>query len=65
MTFPIAAPERMSLVPVIATLLQFNPKELIEVEKSSKDPAWNSRPVKEIKRSLNRASGLSNSTHGP
>ncbi len=59
MTFPINAPERMSLIPVISTLLQFNPKEIIEVDKSAKDPSWSSRPVKEIKRSLHKASSYS------
>lgn len=59
MTFPINAPERMSLIPVISTLLQFNPKEMVEVDKSAKDPNWSSRPVKEIKRSLSKASSYS------
>eukprot|EP01035_Chromulina_nebulosa_P018385 gene18385-24084_t len=56
MTFPIASPERLSLIPVLATLLQFNSKEISEVDKAAKDPNWNTRPVKEIKRSLHRAS---------
>ena len=56
MTFPISSPERMSLVPVISMLLQFNPKEVIEVDKATKDPNWSMRPVKEIKRSLQTAS---------
>lgn len=65
MTFPINSPERMSLVPVIATLLQFNPKEIVEVDKSSKDPNWSKRPVKEIRRSLHKASTYSMpSQHG-
>ena len=50
MKLPIAAPERMSLVPVIATLLQFNKKELSEAEGAMKSPMWNSLPVKEVKR---------------
>ena len=50
MKLPIAAPERMSLVPVIATLLQFNKKELTEAEGAMKSPMWNSLPVKEVKR---------------
>ena len=57
MTFPIQSPERASLVPVIATLLQFNSKEINEIEKSMKDAvSWNARPVKEIKKSIQRAS---------
>jgi hypothetical protein len=31
MSFPVQAPERVSLVPVIAMLLQFNGKELAQV----------------------------------
>ena len=51
MKLPIAAPERMSLVPVIATLLEFNKKELSEAEGAMKAPSmWNSLPVKEVKR---------------
>ena len=61
MTFPLNSPERASLIPVISTLLQFNAKELVEVDRAAKDPAWNSRPVKEIKRSLDKAS-LPNAT---
>lgn len=60
MTFPIHSQERISLVPVISTLLQFNPKESHEVERAGKDPNWSLRPVKEIKRSLHRASQSSN-----
>lgn len=50
MKLPMAAPERMSLVPVIATLLQFNNKELTEATNAMKAPSWNSLPVKEVKR---------------
>jgi hypothetical protein len=56
MTFPVTSPERISLIPVIATLLQFNPKEIVEVDKVAKDPNSNTRPVKEIRRSLQNAS---------
>ena len=56
MTFPTHSPEQLSLIPVIATLLQFNPKENDEVDKASKETVWNRRPVKEIKKSLQRAS---------
>jgi GRIP domain len=31
MSFPLQSPEKVSLVPVIATLLQFNAKELEQV----------------------------------
>ena len=57
MVFPVASTERMQLVPVIATLLQFNQSELAEVERSGKEPLFGmgSRPVVEIKRSLTRA----------
>merc|ERR1711871_817686 len=50
MKLPMAAPERMSLLPVIGTLLQFNEKELAETENAMKSPMWNSLPVKEVKR---------------
>eukprot|EP00595_Chromulina_sp_UTEXLB2642_P001288 CAMPEP_0196768294 /NCGR_PEP_ID=MMETSP1095-20130614/42571_1 /TAXON_ID=96789 ORGANISM="Chromulina nebulosa, Strain UTEXLB2642" /NCGR_SAMPLE_ID=MMETSP1095 /ASSEMBLY_ACC=CAM_ASM_000446 /LENGTH=354 /DNA_ID=CAMNT_0042137661 /DNA_START=977 /DNA_END=2038 /DNA_ORIENTATION=- len=40
MTFPISSPERLSLIPVLATLLQFNSKEISEVDKAAKDPNW-------------------------
>lgn len=50
MKLPVTAPERMSLVPVIATLLQFNKTELGEAEGALKAPVWSSLPVKEVKR---------------
>lgn len=50
MMLPMAAPERMSLVPVIATLLQFSTGELIQVENSMRSPVWTTLPVKEVKR---------------
>jgi len=52
MKLPMAAPERMSLVPVIATLLQFSSGELAEAEGAMKAPMWTSLPVKEVKRSF-------------
>jgi hypothetical protein len=60
MTFPILSPERSSLIPVIATLLQFNTKELSEVQTALKDPYNNNRQIKEIKRNLHSAAGESN-----
>jgi len=56
MSFPVQAPERGSLVPVIAMLLQFNVKEVAQVEKALTEPIWNQRPVKEVKRALSKAS---------
>ena len=56
MSFPVQAPERGSLVPVIAMLLQFNVKEVNMVESALKEPVWGQIPVKEVKRQLNRVS---------
>ena len=56
MSFPVQAPERGSLVPVIAMLLQFNVKEVNMVESALKEPVWGQIPVKEVKRALNRVS---------
>ena len=50
MTFPINSSERNALVPVLAMLLQFSPKEMMEIQKSNRDPIWGTRPVKEVKR---------------
>ena len=52
MTFPVNSPERNSLVPVLAMLLQFDSKELAEVDESRGASFWGSRPVKEVKRNL-------------
>ena len=49
MTFPIQATERLSLVPVIAMLLQFNTDELAEAEKALTHPIWEQRAPKEVK----------------
>lgn len=68
MVFPVASDERQQLTPVLATLLQFNPKEVAEVEKSAKEAAWlisNPRPVIEIKRSLKNASRSSGASASP
>ena len=35
MTYPIQSPERSALIPVIATLLQFNTEELKEIRNNS------------------------------
>jgi hypothetical protein len=43
-------------------LLQFNKHELSEAERAIKEPSWNSRPAKEIKRSLPAAKTRSSST---
>jgi hypothetical protein len=56
MSFPVQSPERSSLVPVIAMLLQFNVRELAQAENALKEPIWSQRPVKEIKRALQKAS---------
>lgn len=64
MTFPVTSPERQQLVPVIAALLQLNPKEITEVDKSAKEPIWAaSRPVIEIKRSLKQAAEMTPAKH--
>jgi len=49
MTFPVQAPERLSLVPVIAVLLQFSVTELSEAENALKHPVWEPRAPKEVK----------------
>jgi hypothetical protein len=57
MTFPVGCVERQQLVPVIATLLQFDPKELLEAQRGTREPGWGaSLPVVEIKRSSKKAS---------
>jgi hypothetical protein len=53
MSFPPASPERNSLVPVLALLLQFSPTELKAAEEASRSPSWTPRPVKEVKISRN------------
>jgi hypothetical protein len=68
MVFPVASDERQQLVPVLATLLQFNPKEVAEVEKSAQEAAWlisNPRQVIEIKRSLKNASRSAGTATSP
>jgi hypothetical protein len=62
MTFPLAAPERLSLVPVIATLLQFTKAELKEASASAQNPNWASRTVKEMGKVIGpRGGGKGNS----
>lgn len=65
MTFPVNSPERSSLIPVISTLLQFNDKELAEVDKAVKDPNWSTRHVREIKKSVDKAAISTNSIVTP
>jgi hypothetical protein len=49
LSFPSASPERNSLLPVLALLLQFSPAELKSVEEASLVSSWTTRPVKEVK----------------
>jgi hypothetical protein len=49
LSFPPASPERNSLLPVLALLLQFSPIELKTAEEASSAPSWTTRPVKEVK----------------
>ena len=65
MSFPVQCPERSSLVPVIAMLLQFNTKEFAHAEKALKEPIWGQRPVTEVKRALHKASSSSYSLSLP
>ena len=65
MSFPVQCPERSSLVPVIAMLLQFNTKEFAQAEKALKEPIWGQRPVTEVKRALHKASSSSYSLSLP
>lgn len=50
MTFPINSSERNALIPVLAMLLQFSPKEMMEIQKSVREPIFGNRPIKEVKR---------------
>ncbi len=50
MTLSAQSSERQALVPVLAMLLQFNAKEMGEVQKALKDPNYGLKPVKEVKR---------------
>ena len=67
MTLPIDSSEKTSLVRVIATLLQFTPKELMTVQQFDPKPQWSlfgssggsSKPVKDIKRTTVRVAGAS------
>jgi len=48
MTLPLSAPERLSLVPVIGTLLQFQQDELKKAQNASQNPHWTTRTIKEM-----------------
>ena len=53
MSFPPQSPEKVSLVPVIAMLLQFSPKEMSDIEKACHNTeSVTTLPVKEIKSRL-------------
>lgn len=52
MVFPLTAPERLSLVPVISMLLQFAPDELRQATAAARNPNFSPRPVKEIVASM-------------
>ena len=49
MALPVQSSERSSLVPVIATLLQFNRRELVEVQKTMHNP-YSAIAIKEVVR---------------
>jgi chromosome segregation ATPase len=50
MSFPSQSPEKVSLVPVIAMLLQFSPKEMSDIERAGSNiESITTLPVKEIK----------------
>lgn len=69
MTFPMQSSEKLALVPVIAMLLQFTPKEMTDVQRSIRDPLFGTRAVKEVKKidfsgaTRNNAINLSNNTN--
>ena len=48
MTLPLSSPERISLVPVIGTLLQFQQDELKKAQNVSLNPHWTTRTIKEL-----------------
>lgn len=50
MLLPLPSPERLSLVTVLATLLQFSSKELSEALKATRSPSYTALPVKEVKK---------------
>lgn len=56
-SFPPASPEKNSLLPVLALLLQFSPAELKIAEEASRSPSWTSLPVKEVKISQRNTNG--------
>ena len=57
---PIHAPERQSLLPVIAMLLQFEPQEVAAAIKAVGSPVWEPALPKEI----DFAAQLAKSSHG-
>lgn len=64
MIFPVASSERMALIPVIAMLLQFSPKEMQDVNQAIRDPNFGARAVKEVKRIDGNARMSGSSSHG-
>jgi hypothetical protein len=66
MTFPINSSERNGLIPVLAMLLQFSSKEMMEIQKSVREPIFGNRPAKEVKRIdfANRQTQTTSSSHG-
>ena len=59
-TFPVQAPEKLSLIPVLAMLLQFSQEELKTAENALKYPQWTGKAPIEI--DLDKIA--SRSTHG-
>lgn len=64
MIFPIASSERMALIPVIAMLLQFSPKEMQDINHALRDPNFGVRAVKEVKRVDSNARNTGSSQGG-
>ena len=62
-TFPLGSPERESLVPVIAMLLQFSTEETKLCESATSSPSWTARLPIEINVEALRAKS-SQSSHG-
>ena len=62
-TFPIQAPERASLVPVISMLLQFTQEEMKRATSATSNPTWTARSAIEVNVEALRAKSTT-STHG-
>ena len=62
-TFPIQAPERASLVPVISMLLQFTQEETKRATSATSNPTWTARSAIEVNVEALRAKSTT-STHG-